>query len=113
MLVAVGMYLPFKTVAAIFVGGLIRWVGDRLSAARGLRTEAEERGTLIASGLIAGEAVLGIVLAALALNPAIPSLGDALGLAGWRPGVAATATLSLAAFVTLVWVLARPPRASG
>jgi putative OPT family oligopeptide transporter len=113
MLVAVGMYLPFKTVAAIFVGGLIRWVGDRLSAARGLRTEAEERGTLIASGLIAGEAVLGIALAALALNPAIPSLADGLGLAGWRPGVAATATLSLAAFVTLAWVLARPPRASG
>src|SRR5579875_4034606 len=28
MLVAIGMYLPFGTTFAIFIGGLIRWVGD-------------------------------------------------------------------------------------
>lgn len=110
MLVAVGMYLPFKTVAAIFIGGLIRWVADRLADRRGVKAEAEERGTLIASGLIAGEAILGIGLAALALRPDLPSLArlltgaDELALPG-----ALTGALSGAAFLLLAWILARPP----
>ncbi|HEY3938161.1 MAG TPA: oligopeptide transporter, OPT family, partial [Bryobacteraceae bacterium] len=35
MLVAVGMYLPFETTSAIFVGGVIRWAGDLLAQRRG------------------------------------------------------------------------------
>lgn len=113
MLVAVGMYLPFKTVAAIFTGGLIRWVADRLADRCGVRAEAEERGTLIASGLIAGEAVLGIGLAALALRPELPSLARVLTGSDRLPvpGPLA-ATLSLTAFVLLACVLARPPARS-
>jgi len=68
MLIAVGMYLPFTTTAAIFVGGLIKWVADRMAARKlGEDTKAKEtvgnRGLLIASGLVAGEAMIGIVLA--------------------------------------------------
>jgi len=70
MLIAVGMYLPFETSSAIFVGGVIRWLADRLlmRAADPARRRAEEAGTLLASGLIAGEAVTGILLAALFLG---------------------------------------------
>lgn len=89
MLVAVGMYLPFETSSAIFVGGAIRWLADRLLARQpaGAQKRAEEAGTLLASGLIAGEAVTGILLAALFLAGA-PSLvqlvtgGDAFA---WYP----------------------------
>ncbi len=75
MLVAVGMYLPFETSSAIFVGGAIRWASDLLmrEAEDGRRRQAEEAGTLLASGLIAGEAVTGILLATLFLAGA-PSL---------------------------------------
>lgn len=70
MLVAVGMYLPFETVAAIFVGGLIRWVVDTIGAQRKFndaqKARTENTGILIASGLIAGEALMGLVIAGLA-----------------------------------------------
>jgi putative OPT family oligopeptide transporter len=67
MLVAIGMYLPLGTVFAIFVGGLIRWVTDSMSRRRGhnsaQRARVENVGILAASGLIAGEALLGLVTA--------------------------------------------------
>jgi putative OPT family oligopeptide transporter len=66
MLIAVGMYLPFETTAAIFVGGMFKWVADRIAAGRKLSPagaeQYEQRGTLLASGFIAGEAILAIVL---------------------------------------------------
>ena len=64
MLVAVGMYLPLATTSAIFVGGMIRWVIDRLAERRGLnaaqKIRVENVGVLAASGLIAGEALVGL-----------------------------------------------------
>ncbi|MBI4211598.1 MAG: oligopeptide transporter, OPT family [Deltaproteobacteria bacterium] len=77
MLIAVGMYLPFETTFAIFVGGVMKWLVDRWmnrkQAAPEERLIIENRGTLIASGLIAGEALTGVALAALTLV-GIPSL---------------------------------------
>ena len=67
MLVAVGMYLPFPTTFAIFVGGMLRWITEWRSRARGYneaqRTRVESVGILIASGLIAGEALTGLLFA--------------------------------------------------
>jgi len=67
MLVAVGMYLPFATTFAIFVGGMLRWGSDVLAKRRGYnnaqRARVESVGILIASGLIAGEALTGLVIA--------------------------------------------------
>ncbi|MDE3260579.1 MAG: oligopeptide transporter, OPT family [Acidobacteriota bacterium] len=69
MLIAVGMYLPLQTTFAIFVGGFFRWLSDRqlarLPAER--RTLGESAGTLIASGLIAGEALMGVGLSGFAV----------------------------------------------
>jgi putative OPT family oligopeptide transporter len=73
MLVAVGMYLPFETTFAIFVGGVIRWVGDRVADRRGYneaqKARVDNAGILTASGLIAGEAILGLVWAGLQFAP--------------------------------------------
>jgi Kef-type K+ transport system membrane component KefB len=67
MLVCVGMYLSFGTVAAIFVGGIIRWVVDVLIARRKLnenqKSRVDNRGVLLAAGLIAGEALMGLIFA--------------------------------------------------
>jgi putative OPT family oligopeptide transporter len=73
MLVAVGMYLPFGTTFAIFVGGVIRSVGDKVAERRGFndaqKARVENAGVLVASGLIAGEALLGLVWAGLQFVP--------------------------------------------
>ncbi len=67
MLVAVGMYLPFPTTCAIFVGGMLRWITDWRSREAGhndaQRTRVENVGILVASGLIAGEALTGLLFA--------------------------------------------------
>jgi putative OPT family oligopeptide transporter len=73
MLVAVGMYLPFGTTFAIFVGGVIRSIGDWVADRRGFnsaqKARVENAGVLVASGLIAGEALLGLVWAGLQFVP--------------------------------------------
>jgi putative OPT family oligopeptide transporter len=67
MLVAVGMYLPFATTFSIFVGGVIRWLTDTLRDRRGYneaqKARVENVGILAASGMIAGEALVGLVTA--------------------------------------------------
>ncbi len=69
MLVAVGMYLPLETTFAIFVGGVIRAIVDKLAEKRNLnqaqKTRVENVGVLLASGLIAGEALTGLIRAGL------------------------------------------------
>jgi len=67
MLVAVGMYLPLETTFAIFCGGLIKGLADRLSAKRNFnpaqKARVENVGILIAAGLIAGEGLTGLIRA--------------------------------------------------
>jgi putative OPT family oligopeptide transporter len=65
MLVAIGMYLPISITSAIFVGGVIRWFTDVLrkrAQCNGAQSaRVENVGVLVASGLIAGEALAGLV----------------------------------------------------
>jgi putative OPT family oligopeptide transporter len=69
MLIAVGMYLPFNTTFAIFIGGLFKYLTDAIAKKR-IRNDKDRElvdntGLLVSSGLIAGEALVGILLAAL------------------------------------------------
>ncbi len=70
MMVSVGMYLPFSTTFAIFLGGCVKGIVEMLGAKRGLtdtqKAKVENAGVLVAAGLIAGEALIGLVFAALA-----------------------------------------------
>lgn len=72
MLVSVGMYLPFATTFSIFVGGCFRAVGDYISTRKGhneaQRARSENIGILISSGMIAGEGLMGLVVAGFALG---------------------------------------------
>jgi len=67
MLLAVGMYLPIATTFAIFIGGLLRWLTDSIRDSQNLNDAQKARvvnvGVLSASGLIAGEALVGLVIA--------------------------------------------------
>jgi uncharacterized oligopeptide transporter (OPT) family protein len=57
--VAVGIYLPLELSVPIFIGGLVHWFATRMCGANSI----SRNGLLFASGLITGEALMGIVLA--------------------------------------------------
>lgn len=116
MLVAVGMYLPFETTSAIFVGGVIKAFLDwrvRKASADAVRTErVNSVGTLIASGLIAGESLTGVLLAAMVLlNKTAPSLTSMIFGVDQFAFVAgpAGAWISLVALAALVYALVAIP----
>ncbi len=62
---AVGAYLPLSTTAPIFVGGAVKGLVDWLGARKGEKVEESELGpgNLFATGLVAGGAVAGVVVA--------------------------------------------------
>lgn len=64
--VAIGLYLPLELSATIMIGGLIRWFVDRKAKGTDKNKEAGS-GILFCSGLIAGEGLVGILLAVLAV----------------------------------------------
>jgi putative OPT family oligopeptide transporter len=107
MLVCVGMYINLGTTFAIFIGGVIRaivnWFVERLKHNAAQKARAENTGILLAAGLIAGEALIGLLFAALAFGNVnyatllVPS-GAVLGF--W---------FALVVLVFLGWLLVRVP----
>ena len=65
---AIGLYLPIYLTAPLFIGGLIRriWEAKKYQSDK-IKEAAIDNGTLMASGMIAGEGIVGIVLALLAV----------------------------------------------
>ncbi|MDQ1348429.1 MAG: hypothetical protein QG573_1803 [Acidobacteriota bacterium] len=112
-LIAVGMYLPFETTGAIFVGGCIKWLADKLAARRGIAGESfDSFGSLVASGLIAGESLTGVMMAGVVLlSESFKSITYSLfGVEqfAWVSGPAG-AWASLVALGAIVWVLVKIP----
>ena len=106
MLFSVGMYLPLGTTFAIFVGGLVRWLTDKLRDSRGFndaqKARVDNAGVLTASGLIAGEALCGLVIAGLV------GTGHDVTLVKWT----APFLSALIALVVLIAVMVRVPLAN-
>lgn len=64
---ALGLYLPFELSAAILVGGIIRWIVEKkYKKDEKLFKEKTEKGVLISSGLVAGDALMGLIIAIFA-----------------------------------------------
>lgn len=131
MLIAVGMYLPFQTTFAIFAGGVIRFFVDKKAVQIGetrageqklegeqktkfldkIREKVENTGLLLASGLVAGEALMGILLAVTVvlewnLNEAIGNLANGDPIVSNGPiGV----LLYFAVFAILAYIMIRIP----
>jgi len=92
MPVAVGIYLPLELGVPIFLGGIVRHLVDKAKGAKG--ESLTDPGVLGAAGLITGEALMGIVFAALVIGDVAPSVSTTtvgnvlgalvlLGLLGW------------------------------
>jgi putative OPT family oligopeptide transporter len=109
--VGIGIYLPPTVSAPLVVGAVLAWalgraLRRRVQAGRadsGLVEAADRRGVLIASGLIVGESLIGVVMAAI-----IGATGREAPLAIAGAGFAGIASwLGLAVFVAVAWLFAR------
>lgn len=109
MLVSVGMYLPLETTSAIFVGGVIKGIVDQMNAKRNhneaQKARVENTGVLLAAGLIAGEALVGLLFAGLAVfnikyGTFLPNILSFLPLPFW---------ISLLVVVAIGWILVQIP----
>ena len=107
MLIAVGMYLPFSSTSAIFVGGLMAWMLSRSMTARGAnevaRTKATNTGVLLSSGFIAGEALMAVVLAFVVLG------ASSFGIDQVVEPIAQSTVLGGLVFVLLYYMLVAVP----
>ncbi|HEV7782455.1 MAG TPA: oligopeptide transporter, OPT family [Chitinophagaceae bacterium] len=71
---AIGVYLPISTTLPIFIGGAIRGIAMAVKKKRGEEVKGDddlERGSLFATGLVAGGALLGVLFAILSRIPAV------------------------------------------
>jgi OPT oligopeptide transporter protein len=111
--VAVGVYLPLTTSAGMFAGGIVRWLVERKvrSDKRSLAEIESGPGVLFASGLIAGGAICGIAVAAIAgwgsrSGKSADWLAEAVGLyqkIGWFSGSTIVALIMFAILGTLLY----------
>jgi len=94
---AVGLYLPLSTTLPIFAGGALKGIIDRLSAKKGATAEESELGggSLFATGLVAGGALTGVIVAGLSVIKPVdkfikenlnaePALEHVLGAGGYE-----------------------------
>lgn len=65
MPLAVGVYLPVTLAVPMFLGAIVRLIADKKMGRTGEEAENTDNGVLISSGLIAGEALMGVALAVL------------------------------------------------
>ena len=92
---ALGMFIPMELNAPLVVGGLVAWFVSNRSKDEGLNKARFDRGTLIASGFIAGGALMGVVSAVLKF------VGVDWFLSGWASSNAAEWT-GLAMYLVLI-----------
>ena len=99
---AIGVYLPLASMAALYVGGCVRRIAERGAGAP--RKGAGDPGVLAASGLVAGEGLAGVLVAALVASGVAPrSMTPHLG------GTAGSAAVSVVILTTcaFLWLAGR------
>ncbi|HTB07353.1 MAG TPA: oligopeptide transporter, OPT family [Bacteroidia bacterium] len=86
---AVGAYLPLSSTTPIFVGGLVKWLVDKKNKTKEAESDIGP-GALFSSGLIAGGAITGIIIAIMiGTNVGTGADGKAISLADkFNTGVA-------------------------
>ena len=62
MMFGLGVYLPFYMSLTAALGAGVKWVYERVCRARGV-SDLEEKGVVVASGVLGGESIVGVLLA--------------------------------------------------
>ena len=100
--VAIGLYLPLELSSTIMIGGLIRVISDKKNSSNEGPADASS-GILFSSGLIAGEGLMGIILAVFA----VIGIDSAIDLSEFFTTGIIGGIAALVALIALVWVNAR------
>lgn len=91
--VGLGIYLPASTTAPVVLGAILGWAYNRWAARQQNADRAKQLGVLVASGLIVGESLFGVLLAALIVFSGraepLALVGDAFANAGKAIGAVA------------------------
>ncbi len=97
---AVGMYLPLYTMTPVFIGGLLRYIVEKKFGAE-KQEKGKDQGILLGSGFIAGEGLMGVVIAIIAVAVSrIPKYLEIQYPTEWLGQL-----VSVAAFTLLGWYL--------
>lgn len=109
--VGIAIYLPPSTTVPIILGAVAGWAYNRATSGRADRERANRLGVLLASGLIVGESLFGVLLAGIIVATGIGTplalVGDAFTAAANWIGAVAFAVVTGG----LYWWIARPPAA--
>lgn len=114
MPVAVGIYLPLGPAVALFLGGLVAWLAKKVGNSHPKEQQNDREfiettirhGILVGSGLIAGEAIMGIVIAAfIFLNVSLPRFAIS---ASFRDTFSLVLLFAVAIVLFLVSVIGAP-----
>jgi putative OPT family oligopeptide transporter len=107
---AIGLYLPFSLSAPIIVGGLVAGLVNIITKSD-TKCQANERGILFSSGLVAGDALLGIIIALLAsVAYGGATLADKLSIRAKIPDTPFEALMGFGLFAALtitLWLVIR------
>lgn len=96
MPIAVGIYLPVTLATPMVLGGIVQWIVNRKYPQR---EEGNDNGVLFSSGLVAGESLMGVLIAvliSLKFDLLVPGIGEGV-----------KDLLSVAALLALTWFLKR------
>lgn len=109
---AVGAYLPLSTTLPIFAGGALKGLVDWRAKRKNEKTEDSElgRGSLFATGLVAGGALAGVIVALLSVDDTVFNSLEKVNASHWLTsmlGEGGYMLLSTGFFVFMAWVLYR------
>jgi putative OPT family oligopeptide transporter len=101
--VGLGIYLPMATTLMVVVGAIVGWLWERRAEASPRPASAKQLGVLLASGMIVGEGLFGVAIAALTVfsgkDAPLAVVGDSFaGTAIWLGGIG---------FVLATWAMYR------
>lgn len=96
---AIGLYLPLSLSTGMMVGGIASYIVKKLERT----TQPVDRGVLAASGLVAGDACTGVIIALLTVGGLIPATANSI-LPDWT-SIFIYSLLGLA----LIWIVLKPP----
>src|SRR5262249_17885910 len=104
--VGLGIYLPTQSTLMIVVGTIVGWIYDRRADQTPKPEATEQLGVLLASGLIVGESIIGVVISAIVVFSGVAAplalVGAGFETAGIIIGGVAFAVI---AFVLYRWIL--------
>ncbi len=112
---AVGAYLPLSTTLPIFVGGAIKGISEKIAKNKGEKVDDSELGTgsLFATGLVAGGALAGVIVALLSVNDNIFNFFKSISTEGFLTGILGDggyAILGVIFFGLMGWILFKVSR---